>query len=336
MTSSINLAAPALEERIQPGLVSVETLLKQAVVGSRDLVNDLTSHLADAGGKRLRPVLTLVCAQLGAPHRSQSEQVIKSATAIEMTHLASLYHDDVMDSAPTRRGAPSAQHIWGNNRAILAGDVLFSRASLLVADLGTFTVQYHAGTFERMCVGQLNETFGPEEGQDPVDCYLQVLSDKTGALVAAAAYMGAYHAGAGEEIAQIVEAFGEKIGVAFQIADDVIDLCSEADVSGKTPGTDLREGVDTLPVLLLRRAAAVDQLDADGYEILRLLEEDLSSDQSLATVVQMLRDHPVMNETRDLAQTWADEAIAVLDPLPESEAKEALIAFAQLMVNRSV
>lgn len=336
MTSSINLAAPALEERIQPGLASVENLLTQSVVGSRDLVNDLTKHLATAGGKRLRPVLTLVCAQLGAPHRSLGEHVISAATAIEMTHLASLYHDDVMDSAPTRRGAPSAQHIWGNNRAILAGDILFSRASLLVAELGGFTVKYHAGAFERMCVGQLNETFGPEDGDDPVDFYLQVLSDKTGALVAAAAFMGAYHAGAGEEVARIVEIFGEKIGVAFQVVDDVIDLCSDGEVSGKTPGTDLREGVDTLPVLLLKRQAAAAEIDEDGAEILRLLDGDLSSEESLATVVGMLRRHPVMEQTRTLARQWADEAIDALEPIPPSEAKEALVAFAELMVNRSV
>ena len=128
----------------------------------------------------MRPLLTLVCAQLGDPERALDDTVITAATAVELTHLASLYHDDVMDSAPTRRGVPSAQHLWGNNRAILAGDILFARASLLVASLGPEIVAHHARTFERLCEGQLNETFGPVDGADRVDFYLQVLADKTG------------------------------------------------------------------------------------------------------------------------------------------------------------
>nr|WP_269212733.1 MULTISPECIES: polyprenyl synthetase family protein [unclassified Schaalia] len=322
-----------MQARITPSLQVVEAHLLEAVTGARDLVDDLTSHLAQAGGKRIRPVLTLVCAQLGSDDAASREKVITAATAIELTHLASLYHDDVMDSAPTRRGTPSAQHLWGNNRAILAGDVLFARASVLIAQLGPETVERHAHTFERLCLGQLNETFGPTPDADPVDFYLQVLADKTGSLVAAAAHFGAWHGGAGDEVAEIVAAFGEKVGVAFQIADDVLDIAAEG-TSGKTPGTDLREGVDTLPVLLLRRRAERGQIDADGQRILSLLEQDLSSDELLAELVEALRSHDVLEETRQLARTWADEAVALLDSLPPSEAKIALESFAGLMVDR--
>lgn len=334
--SMIDLSAPALEERVQSGLDSIEELLRDAATGGRGVVSDLTSHLAVAGGKRLRPVLSLVCAQLGAPHRALSENVVVAATVVELTHLASLYHDDVMDSAPTRRGVDSAQHLWGNNRAILAGDVLFARASQLIADLGALSVKRHATTFDRMCLGQLNESFGPEEGEDPVDFYIQVLADKTGALVAEAAFMGAYHAGAGEEVAGIVESFGEKIGVAFQIADDVLDLTSDSDVSGKTPGTDLLEGVDTLPILLLREKQRSGQIDSQGSAILEAVDGDLSASEALTNVVEMLRTHPVLEETRGLAKTWADAAVADLEPLPDSEGKDALVAFAGLMVDREV
>ena len=279
----------------------------------------------------MRPLLTLVCAQLGEPERALDEQVITAATAVELTHLASLYHDDVMDSAPTRRGVPSAQHLWGNNRAILAGDILFARASLLVASLGPEMVAHHARTFERLCEGQLNETFGPTDGADRV-----VLADKTGSLVSTAASFGALLSGAGQLMADVVSDFGEKVGVAFQIADDVLDLASSGEQSGKTPGTDLREGVDTLPVLLLRRREAAGTIDEAGARILRELTSDLSSDEALASVVEQLRNHDVLEETRELARTWANDAVAALAPLPKGEAKTALEAFANLMVDRLV
>ena len=199
MSAVIDLHVPDLEARILPGLEAVEDRLHRSVSDSRDLVAELTSHLAQAGGKRMRPLLTLVAAQFGDPERALSDEVLTAATGIELTHLASLYHDDVMDSAPTRRGVPSAQHLWGNNRAILAGDILFARASAMIATLGDETVRHHAITFERLCMGQLNETFGPQDGDDPLKFYIQVLADKTGSLVASAAAFGAMHAGADQE-----------------------------------------------------------------------------------------------------------------------------------------
>jgi len=329
-----DLHVPALEAAITPGLDAVEDLLHRSVSGSRGLADELTAHLAQAGGKRVRPLLTLVCAQFGTPERALSPEVIAAATAMELTHLASLYHDDVMDSAPTRRGVPSAQHVWGNNRAILAGDVLFARASRLIATLGSESVAHHARTFERLCLGQLNESFGPEPGQDRVDFYVQVLADKTGSLLSAAAHFGAYHGGAPADVAPVVADFGEKIGVAFQIADDVLDLVSSGDASGKTPGTDLREGVDTLPVLLLRRRELAGTLDAEGQAILSDLQGDLSSDQALAAVVGRIRAHDVLEETRALSHRWARAAVGALTPLPAGEPKEALVSFAHLMVDR--
>lgn len=329
-----DLHVPDLEERLVPALEGVEAALHTQVQGSRDLIDELTSHLAKAGGKRIRPLLTLVCAQFGDPEESMGERVQRSATAVELTHLASLYHDDVMDSAPTRRGVPSAQHQWGNNRAILAGDVLFARASSLVASLGPEAVAHHARTFERLCIGQLNETFGPVDSVDPVEFYIQVLADKTGSLLASAAHFGAFSSGAGEDISDTVSNFGEKIGVAFQIADDVLDFASNVGTSGKTPGTDLREGVDTLPVLLLRKRQAAGTLDERGERVLTMLAGDLSSDEALAAVVAELRDHEVVEETRQMARDWARAAVAELEPLPECEAKEALKAFAALMVDR--
>lgn len=324
-----------LRGRIEPALQLVEDSLRQNVTGSRDLVDELTEHLAKAGGKRLRPLLCLLCCQLGDPAKTDSEEAINACLTVEMTHLATLYHDDVMDSAPVRRGAPAAHHIWGNNRAILAGDLLLARASSCSARLGLEAVQRNAITFERLCYGQLNETFGPPEGTDPVDFYLQVLADKTGSLVALSAAFGAMIGGAPKEIVDTVEAFGDKVGVAFQIADDVLDVMSDSKKSGKTPGTDLREGVDTLPVLLLKGQRDRGTIDAAGMEILDLLENaDLSDDAQLDHVVQLLRRHPVLEQVRDLAQKWTDEAIATLAPLPEGDVKEALKVFATSLINR--
>ena len=217
------------------------------------LADDASRHLVNAGGKRLRPLLTLLAAELGDGSRLE---VIDAAVVVELTHLATLYHDDVMDSAPLRRGAPAAHEVWGNSVAILTGDLLFARASATVAGLGPEAVRIQAATFERLCLGQLHETVGPRPDDDHVAHYLQVLADKTASLIATSARFGAMFSGCRPDVVSIVSAFGEKIGVAFQLADDVIDLTSDGETTGKTPGTDLRERVPTMPALLLRARAA--------------------------------------------------------------------------------
>lgn len=319
MIGSLPLDTPELEGRISPALDAVETRLLEVVNNADETINPPTSHLAQAGGKRLRPVLTLLTAQLGDPALATGEQVRDAGVAVELTHIATLYHDDVMDDAPLRRGAPSAQTVWGNSAAILTGDVLVARASQLVAALGPKAVLAHAKTFERLCMGQLHETLPRPAGTDPVEHYIDVLADKTGSLIAVSARYGVMLTGAGEETERIVEAFGEKIGVAFQLADDVIDLTSCSATTGKTPGTDLREGVDTMPVLLLRQALADGELDAAGQSILSTLSTgDLADDAVLADVVDRFRVHPVLERTRAMATQWAHEAVAVLAGLEDA------------------
>ncbi|WP_215523790.1 polyprenyl synthetase family protein [Varibaculum prostatecancerukia] len=323
-----------LEDRISEGLVQVENRLDSVLSDDRGVLDDIIGHLAKAGGKRMRPGLVLLCSNLG-PHPF-SEEVLRSCVVVELTHLATLYHDDVMDSAPTRRGVNAVQRVWGNNRAVLAGDLVFARASQVVATLGPEAVLQHAVTFDRLCRGQLNETFGPEQGQDPVQFYIQVLADKTGSLVAQSARFGAELSGAPEEVTQAVVQFGEKIGVAFQLADDVIDLSSDSADSGKTPGTDLREGVDTMPILLLRQDAAQGVLDEDGQKILAELSRGtlISEDAALERVVQMLRAHSVLERTRQLAFSWCEEAKAAIASLEDQEVKAALEKFADTLVDR--
>lgn len=320
-----------LSEVLSEEMDRVEQDLKIATSYVDSAIAAPASHLAAAGGKRLRPLLTLMTSYLGS---GVDDNVRAAAVAVELTHLATLYHDDVMDSAELRRGAPAAHFVYGNNVAILTGDLLFARASQIVSGLGPEAVRMHAETFERLCVGQLHDTMGAPDDVDRVAFYLQVLSDKTGSLIATSARYGAMFAGASPEHVSVMEAFGEKIGVAFQLADDVIDLVSDSDVTGKTPGTDLREGVDTMPVLLLRERAAAGTLDEAGQGILALLEQDLEDDATLESAVRALRVHPVLDDAHELARTWGADAVAELTRLPEGEVRTSLEDFAHALVDR--
>ena len=219
--------------------------------------------------------------------------------------------------------------------AILTGDLLFARASATVAGLGPQAVRIQAATFERLCLGQLHETIGPLPGEDPVAHYRQVLADKTGSLIATSARFGAMFAGCGPDVVRIMMRFGEKLGVAFQLADDVIDLTSDGETTGKTPGTDLRERVPTMPALLLRQQAAAKSGSAADRELVALLDGDLSGDGSLEQAVAGLRQHEVVERTRQEAVLLAQGAVAELEPLPASTPKDALISFAAALVDRA-
>lgn len=323
---------PALADLLTERLAIVEERLRDAVTHTDELADTASRHLVNAGGKRLRPLLTLLCAQLGDGARPE---VIDAAVVVELTHLATLYHDDVMDSAPMRRGAPAAHEVWGNSVAILTGDLLFARASVTVAGLGPDAVRVQAQTFERLCLGQLHETVGPAAGEDAVAHYLQVLADKTASLLATSALFGARMAGCPEQVARVVAAYGEKLGVAFQLADDVIDLTSSGAVTGKTPGTDLREQVPTMPTLLLRARVAAGRGTADDAALIALLDGDLTSDESLARAVAALASHEVVDETRALAARLATEAVDEIASLPPGPVRDALTSFAQSLVERA-
>ena len=321
------LRSRTLLSTVEAGLARVESTL-EGEVRSADRLADVTArYLYEAGGKRVRPMLAILTAQLG---RGTTPEVIEVATALELTHLGSLYHDDVMD------GADSANARWGNNIAILTGDLLFSRASQLMARRGERAIQLQADTFERLVLGQMHETVGPQEGDEPVEFYLRVLADKTGSLIAAAAQCGVIYSGAPEEFEQPMVVFGEKAGVAFQLLDDVIDLSPDASETGKVPGTDLRAGVPTMPYLLLghRSDAASADLRAridEGQERIAAGADPAILDAPLAE----LRDHDTTHETLRLAHQWSQEAIDALAPLPDGAVREALTRFARAVADRS-
>ena len=331
-TSALPVADPQLAERLTGRLAVVEQRLRDAVAHSDALAGATTRHLVDAGGKRIRPLLTLLCAELGDPGRAE---VADAAVVVELTHLATLYHDDVMDVAPVRRGAPSAHEVWGNRVAVITGDLVFARASAIAAGLGPVAIRILASTFERLCLGQLHETVGPPDGADPVAHYLQVLSDKTASLLATSARFGAMFSGCSPGIESALTEYGEAAGVAFQLADDVIDLAADPAVTGKTPGIDLRDKVPTMPALLLRqRVGDGTSTDADR-RLIALLDSDLSDEHSLTRAVAALGAHEVVAETRAQAVRWADRAVAALDPLPDGPVRTALVDFTEALVDRT-
>jgi heptaprenyl diphosphate synthase len=322
----------ALEASIRSGMEAVEARLRDAVKSDDAFITEAARHLVDAGGKRFRPMLVLLAAQFGDP---EAPGVVPSAVVVELTHLATLYHDDVMDEAPLRRGAPSANARWDNTVAILTGDFLFARASDILADLGPDAVRIQARTFERLVTGQIHETVGAQPGVDPLTHYLDVVADKTGSLIATSGRFGAMTSGADDDVVEVLTQFGERIGVAFQLADDLLDVASESADSGKTPGTDLREGVLTLPGL-----HAMASTDPESAELRSLLSGPITDDALHARALEQLRAHPAMASARAELERWADEARACLAPLPEHTpqqraAKQALSEICDAVITRT-
>ncbi len=317
----------ALERDVTEGLVKVEELLASHIKGKYPLVEETSHHLVAAGGKRLRPLLTLLTSHLGNP---SNPQIIEAAVVCELTHLATLYHDDVMDEAPLRRGVQSANSRWGNTIAILTGDYLFSKASDLLADLGPEAVRLQARTFERLVIGQIMETQGPDAGQDPLEHYLQVVADKTGSLISTSARFGALLSKAPKEIVETVTQFGEQIGIAFQLVDDVIDIASNSVESGKTPGTDLREGVPTLVTLNVLKSQ-----NPGDRELQSLLRAPIESEEVVQEVLLALRNHPALDESRQQLLQVAQKARLALGPLPICDATGALFSLCDAVIERS-
>ncbi len=329
--SSALLGLPAVDDTlaadVQKGLITVEEMLRVAVESGHPLLTDASRHLTDAGGKRFRPMLVLLAAQFGDP---AAPGVIPSAVVVELTHLATLYHDDVMDEAMMRRGRVSANSRWSNTVAILTGDYLFARASDILADLGQEAVRIQARTFARLVEGQILETAGPPPGTDPLSHYIEVVAGKTGSLIAASGHLGALLAGADPGVVRTLTSACEKIGVAFQLSDDILDVMSDSEESGKTPGTDLREGIRTLPMLHVLSSP-----DPGDDRLRELLLADLTDDRRHAEALELLRVHPAMDRARADLRAWADDAREELLDLPDVPAREAFLSLCEFVVTRT-
>jgi heptaprenyl diphosphate synthase len=316
----------SLEASLLADMAKVEELMRSHIKGDYPLVIETSRHLVEAGGKRLRPLLTLLAAQFGDP---SNYDIIKAAVCCELTHLATLYHDDVMDDAVLRRGVISANKKWDNAVAILTGDYLFSKVSDMLADIGPEAVKLQAKTFERLVIGQIKETQGKSEGLTQIEHYMKVVADKTGSLIATSARFGALLSGASTQTVESLTKFGEKIGVAFQVADDLLDISSDETASGKTPGTDLKEGVPTLVTLYV-----IAENNPADKELIAKLKGPIS-ENDLSGVINQLRSHKALTDVKDYLAKVAKEANDLLVDLPEGSAKEALKSLTFALVNRS-
>lgn len=316
-----------LERQLSQGLDEVESLLSSHIQGDYPLVVETSRHLVEAGGKRFRPLITLISSHFG---NGQSKEVIAAAVVCELTHVATLYHDDVMDEAPLRRGVDSANKKWGNSVAILTGDYLFAKSSLLLADLGPDAVRHQAMTFERLVVGQIMETEGPQGGEDRLAHYIKVVTEKTGSLFGLCARYGGYLSGTKPEIVETLVRFSEELGIAFQLADDVIDIESSSNQSGKTPGTDLREGVPTLVTLLVQQMGL-----ATDARLLQLLSGPILDESDVEFALQALREHEALHEAKRITMQYAESARKMLSTLPLNGTTEGLLGLCDALVSRS-
>jgi heptaprenyl diphosphate synthase len=330
-----------LEAAVRDGLARVEELLAATAHPDDELLTEASRHLIVAGGKRFRALLVLLAAQFGDP---EDPRVIQAAVAIELTHLATLFHDDVMDEALVRRGHPSANSRWDNSVAILTGDFLFAQASQILARLGPEAVRIQAETFSRLVTGQTTETIGPRAGQDPLDHYMHVITEKTGSLIATSGQFGALFSGAPEGVADQIAAACEKLGVAWQLSDDVIDIASDTAQSGKTPGTDLRQGVRTLPVLYALRSLSqpgaaqpetAGQSAADARLRWLLEDADLADEALVTEALTLLRGHQAMKESRADVLNWVHEARTSIKTLPDGPARAAFLAMCDFVEQRT-
>ena len=347
MISAVPVDFPdgALEASVVDDLGKVEASLREIGHPDDELLTSASRHLVEAGGKRFRAMLVLLAARFGNP---ADPRVIQAAVAIELTHLATLFHDDVMDEALVRRGSESVNSRWSNSVAILTGDFLFAQASRILAELGPDAVRIQAETFNRLVTGQLAETVGPREGQDLLDHYMYVINEKTGSLIATAGLFGAMYAGAPSSVTSRIARACEQLGVAWQLSDDVIDVASDSAQSGKTPGTDLREGVMTLPVLYaLRSGPGSGSGSGSGPgsgsedtadERLRFLlgpDADLTDEALLAEALTLLRSHDAMAEARADVLSYANNARTEIMALPDAPARAAFLALCDFVVKRT-
>jgi heptaprenyl diphosphate synthase len=320
---------PQLEGSVRAVIEQVDAALRDSVRSADPVLAETALHLFDAGGKRFRPLLTALVAHFGD---ARAPEVVLAGAVVELTHLATLYHDDVMDEASLRRGAASANARWGNSIAILTGDFLFSRAAELASRLGTQAVRIQADTFSRLVHGQIAETVGPR-GTDPVAHYLKVIADKTGSLIGTSARFGAMFGGLAQPLVEAASAYGETIGIAFQLSDDLLDIASPTTESGKTPGTDLREGVPTLPVLY---ALADDATDAGSLRLREILRAGpIADDARVAEALELLRESAGLKRARETVRGYAERARAGLAVLPDVAARDALESLADVIADRT-
>ncbi len=327
MVAGVDFGDAQFAQHVRDEVARIEALISEELGRADSLMSEAVQHLFQAGGKRFRPLFTVLSAQLGP--KPDAWEVAVAGSVIELVHLATLYHDDVMDEAQMRRGAPSANARWGNNIAILAGDYLFATASRLVSSLGPEAVRIISDTFALLVTGQMRETRGAVDQVDSVDHYLQVVYEKTACLIAASGRFGATFSGADDEQIERLARLGGIVGTAFQISDDIIDIDSDVDESGKVPGTDLREGVHTLPVLYALR-----ETGPGAGRLRELLAGPVDDDDDLAEALVLLRASQGIEKAKETLADYARQAERELAQLPDGPGRQALATLVNYTVTR--
>ncbi|MCH9708596.1 MAG: polyprenyl synthetase family protein [Actinomycetia bacterium] len=327
VVAGVDFGDAQFAQHVRDEVARIEALISEELGRADSLMSEAVQHLFQAGGKRFRPLFTVLSAQLGP--KPDAWEVAVAGSVIELVHLATLYHDDVMDEAQMRRGAPSANARWGNNIAILAGDYLFATASRLVSSLGPEAVRIISDTFALLVTGQMRETRGAVDQVDSVDHYLQVVYEKTACLIAASGRFGATFSGADDEQIERLARLGGIVGTAFQISDDIIDIDSDVDESGKVPGTDLREGVHTLPVLYALR-----ETGPGAGRLRELLAGPVEDDDDLAEALVLLRASQGIEKAKETLADYARQAERELAQLPDGPGRQALATLVNYTVTR--
>jgi geranylgeranyl pyrophosphate synthase len=320
---------PALTTGVRSALAEVEAEMRRRITvpGDPELTR-MAGHLIRAGGKRLRPLLVILGARTGHIDRART---VRAAIAVELMHVATLYHDDVMDNATLRHGVPSANALWGNRMAVFVGDFLMGVASTTALESGTELVRRQGWTLTRLVSGQATEGAALRDGESAVDQYLRVASDKSAALFALAGWAGATCGGADEATAEALGMYGESLGVAFQISDDLLDIVADSATSGKTAGIDLQKGVRTLPIL--HALSAGDRYAERLGELLR--DGALHDAARRQEALELLRSSPALERTYVDLRAYAAAAENSLARVPDSAARDALLAVCDFVVRRT-
>jgi heptaprenyl diphosphate synthase len=325
VTGGLRIPDPALEEEIRGRLDEVEAALEKAVRADTDSLTAAASYLLSAGGKRFRPLLVFLGAQFGDP---MDPRLVRGAVALELAHVATLYHDDVMDEAEFRHGVPSVNVRWGNNLAILSGDYLFARASETAADLGAEVIRLLAGTIATVCDGQLRDVSMAGSLDQTEAQYMETIRRKTAALIATSCRLGAMLADASPDVTDLLERLGGALGMAFQLSDDIMDITSTQEELGKPPGQDLRQGIHTLPVLHALR-------DGDaGRELRELLALGPPHDDRLQRALELVGREEVLEPARRAVSDEVRRAIRLANGLPAGPAREAFVHLAEYLATR--
>jgi heptaprenyl diphosphate synthase len=314
----------ALEAEVRRRLAEVEAGLEKAVRSDSDFVSEAASYLVSAGGKRFRPMLLLLGGYFGDP---TDPRLIQGAVAIEIVHLATLYHDDVIDEAVSRRGHTSVNATWGNTVAILTGDFLFARASEISADLGTDVSRLLARTIATLCDGQIREVELSGRATADEGAYMEIIRRKTAALIATSCRLGGMLSDAPTEAIERLDDLGMALGMAFQLSDDIMDVVSTEAELRKEPGQDMREGVYTLPVLYALQ-------DEEKGELAELLADGPLEDERLSRALEIVRADGSLGRAREAVTLQVRRARAMAGELAEGLARDALVQLAEYLAVR--